>query len=147
MELKMNNEYNGFKVSIDKFLSENFTGITVVCDPTEIPEVEPDEWISVIYGDCDIVSIVRKGEISFHCLAKNDDGGFRRAKLIDLLIEKLTKDENQEDGLRRIPFYVVENGSLVQKSSILASDTFIDGHYRLTADITGQTVRIEFIWS
>ena len=143
----MKNEYNGLKISIDKFMSENLTGVTVVCDPTEIPEVEPDEWISVIYGDCDLISIVKKTEISFHCLTKNDDGGFRRAKLIDTLIEKLTKDENQVDEIRRIPFYVVENGSLVQKSTILASDTFIDGHYRLTTDITGQSVRFEFIWS
>lgn len=143
----MLDEYNGLKISIDKFLQENLTGVLVVNDPTEVPEdTEPDEWISVIYGDCDIISIVKKTEISFHCLTKNDDGGFRRAKLIDKLI-KVFEDNNQGDNTRRIPFYVVENGSLVQKSTILASDTFIDGHYRLTTDITGQSVRFDLIWS
>ena len=143
----MLDEYNGLKISMDKFLTETLTDVVFVNDPSEIDEDnEPDEWISVIYGDCDIVSTPRKTEISFHCLTKNDDGGFRRAKLIDKLI-KAFEDNNQSDNTRRIPFYVVENSVLVQKSTILASDTYIDGHYRLTTDITGQSVRFDFIWS
>ena len=142
----MKDEYNGFKISIDKFLSENLPDVVVVSDPSEIPDANPDEWISLIYGDADIVSIVKRSDISFHCLTKNDDGGFRRASLIDKLV-RVFEDDNQTDKTRRIPFYVVEDGSLVQKSTILASDTFIDGHYRLTADITGQSVRFQFIWS
>ena len=143
----MKDEYNGLKISMDKFLQETLTDVLVVNDPSEVDEDnEPDEWISVIYGDCDLVSIIKKTEISFHCLTKNDDGGFRRAKLIDKLI-KVFEDSEQSDNTKRIPLYVVEDGSLVQKSTILASDTFVDGHYRLTPDITGQSVRFEFIWS
>jgi len=137
--------YNGLKISLEKFLQEHLPDILIITDPTDIPENEPDSWISVIYGNCDLISIVKRAEISFHCLTKNDAGGFIRSKLIDRLIEAF-HDYTQNDTIRRIPFYIVENGSLVQKSSILASDTFIDGHYRLTTDITGQTVRFELVW-
>lgn len=142
----MRTKYNGLKISIDKFLSEHLSDVVIVNDPTELPDTEPDSWISVIYGDCDLISITKSAEISFHCLSKNDDGGFIRAQLIDKLIAAF-EDATQDDEIRRIPFYIVENGSLVQVSTILASDTFIDGHYRLTTDITGQSVRFSLIWN
>ena len=138
--------YNGFKISIDKFLEENLPGITFVTDPSKLPETDPSEWVSVIHGESDLVSTVKRANISFHCLAKDDDGGFRRSQLIDSLIG-VFEDPSEIDNVKRIPLYVVENSVLVQKSTIMASDTFVDGEYALTIDVTGQSIRFEFFWS
>lgn len=140
--------YNGLKISMNNYIEQNLSSYTIVFDENFAdPETfeSGSKWITPVYGDCDPDSVVKELEFFLYCFAKGDIEGLELSKMIDS-VREIFSDPTQNDGNKRIPFNVVKDGTLLQVSTIIASDIRIEGSFRLGDSTLSQAVRINLLW-
>lgn len=141
-------DYYGLKISLNNYLDATFPDIIRVYDENFAnPSVFNDgaRWITPIYGNCVSDEVIKRLEFFVYVFSKSDPEGLELAKIVTRVL-KAFYDETQNDGRKRIPFYEVDNGALVQISSIIASDTSVEGIFRLEDSTIAQAVRVELSW-
>lgn len=140
----------GLRLSMNDFMDNNLSAYQIIYDENF---ANPDtfsagaKWITPIYGSGDIAPTNPVKEIEFfiYCFSKGDAEGLELAEMIDAVCNSFS-DQNNTDGKKRIPFYVVDNGVRVQVSTIMASDIFIERGYRLGDSTSAQAVRTVLKW-
>ena len=140
--------YNGLKISMNNFIDQNLSSYIRVFDENFAdPETFESgaKWLTPVYGDCDPDSVVKEMEFFIYCFSKGDVEGLELSKMIDS-VREIFSDPAQNDGNKRIPFNVVNGETLLQVSTIIASDIKIEGTFRLGDSTIGQAVKINLLW-
>ena len=141
-------DYHGLRISLNNFIDAEFPDVIRVYDENFAdPNVFEDgsRWLSPVYGSCDPESHIKKLEFFIYVFSKSDPEGLELSKIITRVVAAFY-DNTKNDGKRRIPFYSVVNGSLVQKSTILSSDLTVEQGFNLTDSTKAQAIRIELSW-
>lgn len=140
--------YNGLRISMNTFIEDNFSDYTIVFDENFAdPETfeAGAKWITPVYGPCSPDTTVKEIELFIICFAKGDTEGLEASKMVDKVLSSFD-DPTMPDGNKRIPFYVVQDGTRVVVSSIFASDTKVLDSDRLGDSTTVLPVKIRLQW-
>lgn len=133
---------------MNNFIEANLSDFIIVFDENFAdPETfeSGSKWLTPIYGDCNPSSVVKEIEFFIYCFSKGDIEGLEMSEMIDKVCSVFS-DPAQNDGNKRIPFNIVKDGSLLQVSTIIASDISIEGTFRLGDSTLGQAVRFNLLW-
>ena len=113
----------GFKISISNFIDVKASvspAIHVVYDKSLTDATNTDnsvkEWISVNFGNIDFEGIC-EGLVEVYVLTREDAEGLKNDILVDRLMNFFS-DPAMPDGNKRIPFYEIVDGALVQTSTL-----------------------------
>ena len=111
---KRNFLYSLKKYVIDKInIIEN---IDVIFETLLPPSKEVERWVSVVVGPLNRDTISELF-IEVYCVNRRDPEGTKLAELLDLVAGYFSVDSDQEDSLKRIPFYdattQTQNGSMI----------------------------------
>lgn len=101
-----------FKRSMKKFLLDNLAAAPhnlnllfkfVTETPTDGNGDQYDHWVVVSYEDR-VLDTLSSAFLLFAIFTRKDEEGFQLARILDSITE-VFKDENQTDGLKRIPLF------------------------------------------
>lgn len=113
----------GFKISVSNFIDQEalkVPAIHVVYDKGLTDATNTDktikEWISVTFGGMDFVGIY-EGQVDVNVLTREDPEGLKNDALLDRVLNFFS-DQAMPDGNKRIPFYEIIDGALVQTSTM-----------------------------
>ena len=113
----------GFKISVSNFIDQEalkVPAIHVVYDKGLADTTNTDktikEWIPVTFGGMDFVGIY-EGQVDVNVLTREDPEGLKNDALLDRVLNFFS-DQAMPDGNKRIPFYEVIDGALVQTSTM-----------------------------
>ena len=114
---------HGFKISVSNFIDQMASvspTMHVVYDKSLTDATNTDksikEWVSITFGAVDFEGIC-EGQVDAYILTREDPEGLKNAMLFDKLLNFFS-DPAMPDGNKRIPFYEVINGALVQTSTL-----------------------------
>lgn len=114
---------SGFKISLSKFIDSVASvdpKMHVVYDKSLTDATNVDKsikaWVSVVFGIVDFEGLC-EGQIDAYMLTREDPEGIDNSFLLDKFM-KFFSDPAMLDGNKRIPFYEVIDGSLVQTSTM-----------------------------
>lgn len=144
------NSMNGLRLSMNEFMDANYPSYTIVYDENFAePEVFSSgaKWITPVYGPgpVDPTNPVKQIEFFLYCFSKGDAEGLELTEMLDTVIKSFV-DATVPDGRKRIPFFVVDNGTRVQVSTIIASDIQLERAYRLGDSTSAQTIKMFLTW-
>ena len=135
---------------MNTYMDDVFSSYTIVFDENFAdPEVfgTGAKWITPVYGPGSIspTDPIKQIEFFVYCFSKGDAEGLELSEMLDVVISAFI-DDTMNDGKKRIPFYVIDGGSRVQVSTIIASDIKIERSYRLGDSTVAQTVKVSLTW-
>jgi hypothetical protein len=114
---------SGFKISISNYIDAQASvspTLHVVYDKSLTDATNTDksikEWISVSFGTMDFEGIC-EGQVDIYVLTRQDPEGVKNAQVFDKLMNFFS-DPAMPDGNKRIPFYEVVDGALLQTSTL-----------------------------
>jgi hypothetical protein len=113
----------GFKISLSNFIDAQAalgSPLHVVYDKslTDVTNVDSSvtEWISVNFGNIDFSGIF-EAQVDLYVLTREDPEGLANSAVFDRVLNFFS-DPVMPDGNKRIPFYELRNGVLVQTSTM-----------------------------
>jgi hypothetical protein len=114
----------GFKISVSNFIDAKAASLSpalhVVYDKSltdaTITDKSIKEWISVNFGPIDFEGTC-EGTVEVFILTREDSEGLASDALFDTIMNFFS-DPDMPDGNKRIPFYEVKDGALVQTSTM-----------------------------
>jgi len=141
-------QYNGLKLSMNNFIETTITDYIVVFDENFAdPETfeAGAKWVTPIYSGYDPSAVVKSVNLHFYCFTKGDEEGLELSKMIDKIFNVFS-DPTQNDGNKRIPLNVVDGSTLLQVSTLIASDMRIEESFRLGDSTVAQALAVTLMW-
>ena len=143
----------GFKISVSNFIDVQAAALSpalhVVYDKSltdaTVTATTIKEWISVNFGTLDFEGTC-EGTVEIFILTREDPEGLKSDEIFDA-VNGFFSDPAMPDGNKRIPFYEVKNGALVQTSTMWLARITPMKEFSLSDETKVCPTQLVFAWS